>query len=328
MIGKKVSHACRFSTSKSFFKNSLLELKRAQKGYWKNKYNHRKFLDWLGQELHFTCKEDWYKVKASTILKHGGKQLLYKYGGSPSKLVQSVYSDQEWFIWKFGRVPKGYVERFSSDKVECLRIAQDLTKQLQIKELEEWYRVSCEQIGRIIRGYNVSKILPMVYPEHSWENKMFSKVTFRSQTSVYQKKRNQFRNREENLQEFMDWLGSQLGFKAKEDWYGISARKIVKHGGGRPLYKFGGSPSKLVQTVYPQHYWLIWNFERIPKGFWQNTDNQRIFMNHLAQQLGLYTKEDWYLVHEKDIIRYGGGPLLAQYGNSALKLLQTFCPKI
>jgi hypothetical protein len=33
------------------------------KGYWDDKKNQRKFMDWLGQQLHITCFEDWYQIR-------------------------------------------------------------------------------------------------------------------------------------------------------------------------------------------------------------------------------------------------------------------------
>jgi hypothetical protein len=65
-------------------------------GFWDNKENQKKFLDWLGNELGFKYMEDWYKIRAKDIIKHGGKALLDKFNGSPSQLVISVYSKQRW----------------------------------------------------------------------------------------------------------------------------------------------------------------------------------------------------------------------------------------
>lgn len=54
---------------------------------WDDKQTHKNFFDWLGKELKFQQKEDFYKVKASDINWRGGSKLLNsKYNGSIYKV--------------------------------------------------------------------------------------------------------------------------------------------------------------------------------------------------------------------------------------------------
>ena len=43
--------------------------------------------------------------------------------------------------------------------------------------------------------------------------------------------------------------------------------------------------SLLLKTVYPNHNWLIWKFNYLPKGYWDNKDNEIEFMNWLGKKL-------------------------------------------
>src|SRR5688500_5103672 len=86
---------------------------------------------------------------------------------------------------------------------------------------------------------------------------------------------------------FFDWLGEQLGYKHMDDWYRVTLKDIYKHGGKGILYRcYNGSPSKALQTVYPEHNWTLWRFGRTPKGFWEKSENRRNFFDWLAHHLG------------------------------------------
>ncbi len=63
----------------------------------------------------------------------------------------------------------------------------------------------------------------------------------------------------------MDWLGNQLGYKQMDDWYNIRAEKIGENKGWSVLRKYGGSPSKLVMSVYNNHQWEQSNFNTTRK---------------------------------------------------------------
>lgn len=213
-------------------------LETTPKGYWQNKKNQREFMDGLGKDLGFNTKEDWYKISKSHIVDQGGNSLLRYYGGSPSKLVQAIYPEHSWVLWRFDAVPQGY-----------------------------------------------------------WEKKG-------------------------NQREFLDRLGKELGFTTKEDWYRINLANIVGHGGRGLLAHYRCSPSKLVQTVYSEHTWVGWKFEFLSKEYWKNKEHQRLFMDHLGQHLGFKTKEEWYKITCKDIVKQGGHGLLVEYDSSPSKLVQ------
>ena len=41
----------------------LWRFKTVSLGYWKDKKNHRKFMEWIGEQLNFKKMEDWYTIK-------------------------------------------------------------------------------------------------------------------------------------------------------------------------------------------------------------------------------------------------------------------------
>ena len=56
---------------------------------------------------------------------------------------------------------------------------------------------------------------------------------------------------------------------------------------------------ELIKNAYPNYKWLPWKFNHVPKGFWNDTNNVKEYMNWLSEQLNIKTMEDWYKVIEK-----------------------------
>lgn len=74
----------------------------------------------------------------------------------------------------------------------------------------------------------------------------------------------------ENHRRFFDDLMQQLQLKSLDGFYKISS-KDINHYGGQPLLEelYGGSITKALQSVYPNHSWFPWKFEgNLPRGFW------------------------------------------------------------
>ena len=53
------------------------------------------------------------------------------------------------------------------------------------------------------------------------------------------------------------------------------------------LGKYNGSFAKLLETVYPDYEWLPWKFEMAPRHFWENTANQKKYLDWLAKELNV-----------------------------------------
>lgn len=95
-----------------------------------------------------------------------------------------------------------------------------------------------------------------------------------------------------------------------DDWYRVTAKDIKEFGGSSLLAKFGGSPSKLLQYVYPNHDWALWKFQTTPQGFWQLQENIKNFAHRMEDQLQL-KQMSWYAVTTK-LLQYKGGSQLLQ----------------
>ena len=108
------------------------------RGYWNNHQNQCFYLDWLGSILGFQQMDDWYKITTKHLQDNGGYQILNIYGNSPSKLLQHVYPEYDWSLWKFDTVPKGYWQ--STSNIE--NFINRLATQLDIQQMDDWYQIT------------------------------------------------------------------------------------------------------------------------------------------------------------------------------------------
>jgi hypothetical protein len=148
-------------------------------GYWKNEANVKEFLDWLGQHLNFKHMDDWYQITRKDIEQNGGNNLLYSFKNSPRILLTSIYPNHTWISWKFRN--SHLLEDERMDFVEWLG------KELKIRDLDDWYRVSISQVNKfvwILRQNPLHELLPQVYPQYQWNIAKLQTKAFRASQRV------------------------------------------------------------------------------------------------------------------------------------------------
>jgi len=171
--------------------------------------------------------------------------------------------------------------------------------------------------GTILQYYNnsPSTALKTVYPEHNWEIWKFKMVPMG------------YWEQSQHRTTFFDRLFETLGYKSMNDLYNVTADDIVRNGGFKLLNYYSGSPSKALQSAYPEHIWEIWRFDQLPMGFWEQIENHKEFFDRLYKLLGFTSMDDWYNISFKDIERSGGAALTKQYNFSPSKALQSVYPE-
>ena len=153
-------------------------------GYWNHIDNQKAFFDWLGNQLGFRHFEDWYSISTTDIVTKYRGNFLHLYEGSIYKALQSVYPNYDWCGWKFPSVPIRYWDKLENKK----KFLNWLSKELHVKDLNDWYRISQVQIRRVapvtVFKHGKGKILPEVYPDHPWDLERFSHVEKASQRDL------------------------------------------------------------------------------------------------------------------------------------------------
>jgi hypothetical protein len=98
-------------------------------GYWKNKDNHIKFIDYFSEVMRYKTPEDWYNTKYNDFIFYGGGSLIYlsEYG-SLIKLITTIVSPSyNWDLSKFKQ--NGY----SNSQIQWLEFIKIRTPDIQHK---------------------------------------------------------------------------------------------------------------------------------------------------------------------------------------------------
>eukprot|EP01027_Heterolobosea_sp_BB2_P000282 GEZU01000413.1.p1 GENE.GEZU01000413.1~~GEZU01000413.1.p1 ORF type:complete len:468 (+),score=89.89 GEZU01000413.1:405-1808(+) len=148
------------------------------RNYWKRSENQRDFVKKMEQQLNITDLDGWYSVTTTQLQERGGSGLLSFFGGSLLRLLRTVYPEHKWQAWKFARIGVDA----SEDEITLHEYIVEMSKELEIKDLDDWYRVSRKQIrkfrgyGFITRNGGLFTVLKKLYPDHPWDaNKFFAR---------------------------------------------------------------------------------------------------------------------------------------------------------
>lgn len=139
----------------------------------------RKMLDEIGRKVGVEGLDEWYGVTTDCFKRNGGALLLSRYGGHLCDVVSKLHPERDWKLDRFKRVGKrsfGELVRPLEDMdLETLsEFLEWMSKELKIKGLEDWYRVSLHQVRQVVplgifQGKPLAKALQEVYPEYNWD---------------------------------------------------------------------------------------------------------------------------------------------------------------
>jgi hypothetical protein len=77
-------------------------------------------------------------IKIKDIFGVDGGSVLWKHNNSLALALSKVYPEYEWLPWKFEKSPNKYWDNKENQKF----FMNWLAKQLNIKELNDWYKVT------------------------------------------------------------------------------------------------------------------------------------------------------------------------------------------
>src|SRR5438128_2224085 len=78
------------------------------------------------------------------------------------------------------------------------------------------------------------------------------------------------------------------------------------------------------QKLYPQHKWNSVQFSTIPRGYWNDEDNQRNYLDKIGRELGVKEMDDWYNVSVDEVKRKAS---FISYYDSLFDALQKLYPQ-
>ena len=265
-------------------------------GYWEDRNNVIKYMNWLSNELHVNKYEDWYNVKYEDIVNNHGISILSQFQNSHIKLITAIYNNYDWLPWKFNSVPKRYWE----DKNNVIKYMNWLSNELHINKYEDWYNVSREDIlnkyGNSLLGmYNNShiKLITTIYNDYDWLPWMF-----KSSPRKYWEDKN-------NVVKYMNWLANKLNINKNEDWYKVTQQDIINNYGSGLIKKYNYSPTKLIVNTIDNYKWDLFKFNSLPQGYLKLIQNDndfvKYFVDYFIDKFKITKTEDWYLIGDNQI---------------------------
>jgi len=145
-------------------------------GFWKQKINQRQFFDWLGKQLGFNSGPDWYNITREDVIENEGEKLLQFHNYSLVNALISAYPEHHLLPWKFVNIKQSAKLWHTNYHVEFLN---EISQQLGISQLEDWYRVSREDLIQcraetFLKTRDLIDILEEVYPTYQWDETKFN----------------------------------------------------------------------------------------------------------------------------------------------------------
>jgi hypothetical protein len=68
--------------------------------------------------------------------------------------------------------------------------------------------------------------------------------------------------------------------------------------------------------LYPEYPWIMWLFEMVPRGFWDDESNHKKFLDWFGDKHNIDNASKWYSIKREQIDHCGGSTLVGKYGNS------------
>jgi hypothetical protein len=145
-------------------------------GFWLDRKNRVRYMDWLGEQLGYKKPKDWYAVTKREFYTHHGIQFQKHFDGSPLEALRDYLPKYAWKEWLFYRVPSHFW-----DEAKNRRQYMDwLGKVLGYRRPADWLKVTYDDFVKnkgerlLLRYYSYLELLEEYSPE--WCSIAFARV--------------------------------------------------------------------------------------------------------------------------------------------------------
>jgi hypothetical protein len=284
---------------------------RVPNGCW-TKSVQREALERFGKQIGIIELDDWHSVAS----KHASNELTFiknYYNGSLYRALKTLYPQHHWNKDCFS----AGVQLWTNENTQREALEKLGREKLGVQQLDDWYSVSTAVVTRelsFINNYykgSLCDALMKLYPQHNWDPFRFSRE---SKTEI-------------SHREALEKLGrEQFGVKDLDDWYSVTSTKAQNE---LSIISKYGSLIDALKKLYPHHDWDPLRFQRVPRGFWQQTDTVQHYHKMFIEWKKTYniqTVNDWYLLPPHQVMQF---KRVAQgiFG-SKMKMLEEWFPDI
>eukprot|EP01114_Cavostelium_apophysatum_P021826 TRINITY_DN7718_c0_g1_i1.p1 TRINITY_DN7718_c0_g1~~TRINITY_DN7718_c0_g1_i1.p1 ORF type:complete len:570 (+),score=80.59 TRINITY_DN7718_c0_g1_i1:26-1735(+) len=264
--------------------------------FWNNSQNRLTFLRHLFVELGLKKMEDWYNVTPLEIRSAGGTGFLKYFDDDRARAIVETFPDYEWSKERFLSRKKGFLAEAKNQS--------EFVAQLEKQGLTNWnWYQGKNDLGRRTGAGALEDAVEAPWDIDSvWKDRYYQR-------------------------QFLDDVSNKSNFKSMDDWYKVTSDDVIQHGGVALMKNFSMSVPRMLASIYPEFSWKMWKFtgSSVPKGFWENRDNVRDYMDWLYKELELRSLDDWFAIPKEKLVALGASTVLSRY-KGLLALLQSLYP--
>jgi hypothetical protein len=232
---------------------------KAPNGIWTDAEQLRSYIkEFMEPQLNITSPEGWYSVSFNDFRSLPEYNTLrHRFDGSLTHLLQQVYPNHKWHLWRFKRLPR----KVWTDRNFLRSMLRSVGKELGITEPSQWYNVdflSHPVLRRAVShpSRNSALLLNSAFDDHKWMPWKFSFTT----TRIWEDKHIQ--------RQFLDSLLLKLDTLQEiglTRFYSVTPALVREEGGDMLLKMFTDdmgrvSMIRMLESVYPDHRWEPFKF--------------------------------------------------------------------
>lgn len=279
---------------------------KVPQGYWEDSAKRREFLEEVARDCCVTKPEDWKNVSVSDVLSRGGGALLKKFGFSLIAALRDTFPEQQFSeIDSCKSVPRGYWRRKDNRRELMQRVALKCA----IKEPSDWGRVTNEDIraagGATLLGRaSLHDLILDAFPEVSEED--------------LGKRPRGFWEEQANRRSFLCKFAERNGLRSIADWVSVTVKDMHDAGAGGLLVRYSNNIELMLRDLMPELFdegrdsWHSSSRKFVRAAFWQEPENVRAFLDHVANYYRVQSEDDWARISVRQINALQGGGLLRQ----------------
>ena len=142
---------------------------KVPQGFWIDPKNQLSTIESIAKKLNIKKLDDWYNVKYLDIVKYGGRGVIRYYNGDKLAMLKAIYPEHDWDRSLASHLPHNYWR----DSGNIIKYIDGIRQLFCIKNKEDWYRVSLQQI-KSTKGGSIAKsgffqALQHTYPDQKWD---------------------------------------------------------------------------------------------------------------------------------------------------------------
>ena len=292
------------------------ERNQRTRGYWSNKENIKMFLEQFSERLNINSPGDWNNVSHKQIRLAGGRGIFYYYRGLHD-VLKDVFPHHDWSILQEKGKPKYYWNNIQHQR----KFMDEIALKYNLNSPEDWNSITFATLkshggGQIISKYSsLYDCLSHLYPEYHW-NPLKTKNLLG----------NGFWKNIENQRLFFDDIAVKYNIQSMDDWKQIKSSIIRKEGGATILKQYSSFYDAL-SSIYSDLSWdPFTSRKQLPKGFWNEISNIKIFIKMVEEYYDIKKLSDWYRISLRQISNIGGSGLLNTYNYKLYTILSNVYP--